>query len=132
MKTATPTQLGMVGLGRMGANIVRRLMRDGHECVVYDVNADAVKELATAWPTVDARPIGIGQLLAPVLLRESRRAPGPGLVVRNHLRTGREAVETRAAADLQMQIAMAPGVDSLNVATAAAIALHRLRSAAAR
>jgi 6-phosphogluconate dehydrogenase len=38
-------QLGMVGLGRMGANIVRRLMRDGHECVVYDVSADAVKEL---------------------------------------------------------------------------------------
>src|SRR5436190_3254438 len=39
-------QLGMVGLGRMGANLVRRLMRNGHECVVYDVNADAVKELA--------------------------------------------------------------------------------------
>jgi 6-phosphogluconate dehydrogenase len=39
-------QLGMVGLGRMGANLVRRLMRDGHECVVYDVNADAVKGLA--------------------------------------------------------------------------------------
>ena len=38
-------QLGMVGLGRMGANLVRRLQRDGHECVVYDVNADAVKEL---------------------------------------------------------------------------------------
>jgi 6-phosphogluconate dehydrogenase len=38
-------QLGMVGLGRMGANIVRRLMRGGHECVVYDVNPDAVKEL---------------------------------------------------------------------------------------
>jgi 6-phosphogluconate dehydrogenase len=39
-------QLGMVGLGRMGANMVRRLMKDGHDCVVYDVNADAVKELA--------------------------------------------------------------------------------------
>jgi 6-phosphogluconate dehydrogenase len=38
-------QLGMVGLGRMGANIVRRLMRDGHECVVYDVSPDAVKQL---------------------------------------------------------------------------------------
>jgi len=38
-------QLGMIGLGRMGANIVRRLMRDGHECVVYDVNADAIAEL---------------------------------------------------------------------------------------
>jgi 6-phosphogluconate dehydrogenase len=39
-------QLGMVGLGRMGANLVRRLMRDGHRCVVYDVNAAAVNELA--------------------------------------------------------------------------------------
>jgi 6-phosphogluconate dehydrogenase len=35
-------QLGMVGLGRMGANLVRRLQGGGHECVVYDVNADAV------------------------------------------------------------------------------------------
>jgi 6-phosphogluconate dehydrogenase len=39
-------QLGMVGLGRMGANLVRRLMRDGHECVVFDVNPDAVAALA--------------------------------------------------------------------------------------
>ena len=39
-------QLGMLGLGRMGANMVRRLMRDGHECVVYDVNADSVRQLA--------------------------------------------------------------------------------------
>jgi 6-phosphogluconate dehydrogenase len=38
-------QLAMVGLGRMGANLVRRLMRDGHECVVYDVNADAIATL---------------------------------------------------------------------------------------
>jgi len=38
-------QLGMIGLGRMGANLVRRLMRDGHECVVYDVSPDAVKQL---------------------------------------------------------------------------------------
>jgi len=36
----------MVGLGRMGANMVRRLMRDGHRLVVYDVNPDAVSELA--------------------------------------------------------------------------------------
>src|SRR5579884_2029000 len=39
-------QLGMIGLGRMGANIVRRLMRAGHDCVVYDLNADAVAALA--------------------------------------------------------------------------------------
>jgi 6-phosphogluconate dehydrogenase (decarboxylating) len=35
-------QMGMVGLGRMGASMVQRLMRGGHECVVYDVNAGAV------------------------------------------------------------------------------------------
>ena len=38
-------QLGMLGLGRMGANIVRRLMKDGHECVVFDTDADAIAEL---------------------------------------------------------------------------------------
>ncbi|MEA2251333.1 MAG: 6-phosphogluconate dehydrogenase [Solirubrobacteraceae bacterium] len=38
-------QVGMIGLGRMGANMVRRLMRAGHDCVVYDVSADAVREL---------------------------------------------------------------------------------------
>src|SRR5262249_12305908 len=39
-------QLGMIGLGRMGANMVRRLMRGGHECVVWDVSADNVSALA--------------------------------------------------------------------------------------
>jgi 6-phosphogluconate dehydrogenase len=38
-------QLGMIGLGRMGANLVRRLMRDGHECVAFDRNADTVTGL---------------------------------------------------------------------------------------
>jgi 6-phosphogluconate dehydrogenase len=38
-------QLGMVGLGRMGANLVRRLMRDGHECVVFDVDPASVRQL---------------------------------------------------------------------------------------
>ncbi len=45
MATDRPMQLGMVGLGRMGANLVRRLMRDGHECAVFDVNPDAVAAL---------------------------------------------------------------------------------------
>jgi len=39
-------QLGMIGLGRMGANMVRRLIKKGHECVVYDVSPAAVTELA--------------------------------------------------------------------------------------
>jgi len=38
-------QLGMIGLGRMGANMVRRLMADGHECVVYDVAPDPIDAL---------------------------------------------------------------------------------------
>ena len=46
MPTDTPMQLGMIGLGRMGANLVRRLMRDGHRCVAYDQNPGAIKALA--------------------------------------------------------------------------------------
>ena len=41
-------QLGMIGLGRMGANMMRRLLRNGHKCTVYDRNAGAVAELETA------------------------------------------------------------------------------------
>jgi 6-phosphogluconate dehydrogenase len=59
-------QLGMIGLGRMGANLVRRLMRAGHECVVYDVNADTVKALvgegATGATTLEEF---VGKLTAP-------------------------------------------------------------------
>jgi 6-phosphogluconate dehydrogenase len=57
MATNQPMQLGMIGLGRMGANLVRRLLRDGHRCVVYDVNAQVVKELesegATGAPSLE-------------------------------------------------------------------------------
>jgi 6-phosphogluconate dehydrogenase len=45
MTTDTPMQLGMVGLGRMGANLVRRLMRDGHRCVAYDRTPATVSQL---------------------------------------------------------------------------------------
>jgi 6-phosphogluconate dehydrogenase len=51
MPAETPMQLGMVGLGRMGANIVRRLLRDGHRCVGYDVSAEAVQTLAAEGAT---------------------------------------------------------------------------------
>jgi len=44
-------QLGMIGLGRMGANMVRRLMRGGHECVVFDLSADSVKQIASEGAT---------------------------------------------------------------------------------
>ncbi len=39
-------QIGMIGLGRMGANMVRRLLRGGHQCVVYDRNVEAIAKLA--------------------------------------------------------------------------------------
>ena len=45
MPTDKPMQLGMIGLGRMGANLVRRLMQDGHQCVAFDRNPDTVKQL---------------------------------------------------------------------------------------
>ena len=44
-KKKTIRQLGMIGLGRMGGNMVRRLLRTGHGCVVFDRSPKAVKEL---------------------------------------------------------------------------------------
>ena len=41
-------QIGMIGLGRMGANMARRLLRGGHDCVVFDMSAKAVEELGEA------------------------------------------------------------------------------------
>ena len=49
-------QLGMIGLGRMGANMVRRLMRAGVDCVVYDRNADTVRGLASEGATGASSP----------------------------------------------------------------------------
>jgi 6-phosphogluconate dehydrogenase len=46
MRNTKTLQLGMIGLGRMGANMVRRLIKGGHECVVFDRAPDAVKQLA--------------------------------------------------------------------------------------
>ena len=45
MRDKMTMQLGMIGLGRMGANMVRRLLKDGHQCVVFDRSPDAVKDL---------------------------------------------------------------------------------------
>jgi 6-phosphogluconate dehydrogenase len=51
MTTDKPMQLGMVGLGRMGANLVRRLMRDGHHCVAYDRTPAVVAQLESEGAT---------------------------------------------------------------------------------
>ena len=88
MATDTPMQLGMVGLGRMGSNLVRRLMRDGHRCVVYDVNADAVKELETekgrraphrwrtSWTKLD-KPRAVWLMLPAAIVDSDARAARP-------------------------------------------------------
>lgn len=51
MKTNSPQQLGMIGLGRMGANMVRRLLRAGHRCTVFDMSPQAVAGLAAEGAT---------------------------------------------------------------------------------
>jgi 6-phosphogluconate dehydrogenase len=58
-------QVGMIGLGRMGANMVRRLMGAGHECVVYDVSPDAVGELAGEGASGSSSLEGFVQALQP-------------------------------------------------------------------
>ena len=60
-------QMAMIGLGRMGANIVRRLVKDGHECVVYDHSPDAVKAMAG-----EDRTTGVSSLAE---LRDKLTAP---------------------------------------------------------
>jgi len=59
-------QVGMIGLGRMGANMVRRLLRDGHECVVFDRSPEAVRQLG------DGKAVGTSSLAE---LVQGLRAP---------------------------------------------------------
>jgi 6-phosphogluconate dehydrogenase len=58
-------QLGMIGLGRMGGNMVRRLLRAGHQCVVYDASPEAVKQLAGEGATAATSLADLVQKLAP-------------------------------------------------------------------
>ncbi len=51
MPTDHPMQIGMIGLGRMGANLVRRLMRDGHRCVVFNQDPEPVRQLESEGAT---------------------------------------------------------------------------------
>jgi 6-phosphogluconate dehydrogenase len=62
-------QIGMMGLGRMGANMVRRLMKDGHDCVVYDINPAAVAALASEGATgANALEDFVGKLSKPACI----------------------------------------------------------------
>jgi 6-phosphogluconate dehydrogenase len=59
-------QIGMIGLGRMGGNMVRRLMRGGHECVVFDLDREAVGALADEGATAaESIPDLVAKLAAP-------------------------------------------------------------------
>ena len=49
-------QLGMIGLGRMGANMVQRLRHGGHDCVVFDVNSSSVTTLVSEGATGATSP----------------------------------------------------------------------------
>src|SRR3954449_1683822 len=79
-------QVGMIGLGRMGANMVRRLLRAGHECVVFDVSPKAVVEL------VGERAVGASSI--PDLVKRLDRPRAIWLMVP-------AAVVDRSLADLQ-------------------------------
>jgi 6-phosphogluconate dehydrogenase len=61
----TTMQIGMIGLGRMGANMVRRLVKDGHQCVVYDRAPEAVQQLAKEKATGASSLADFVQKLAP-------------------------------------------------------------------
>jgi 6-phosphogluconate dehydrogenase (decarboxylating) len=74
--TSNRMRLGMVGLGRMGPNIVRRLMRDSRNCVVFDVDPEAVKPPESGeggWTSIASIDEGVP---APVL--NSRASPWQG------------------------------------------------------
>ena len=58
-------QIGMVGLGRMGANMVRRLLKQGHDCVVFDVNPDNVAALMKEGATGATSPDDLVARLSP-------------------------------------------------------------------
>ena len=62
-------QIGMIGLGRMGANMARRLTKGGHQCVVFDRNAETVDALEKEGPTgaliLSTKPLA-GETVKPV------------------------------------------------------------------
>ena len=78
-------QMGMIGLGRMGANMVRRLINGGHQCVVFDMSPNAVQEL------VQEKAVGASSLADFVKKLEKPRAVWlmvPAAVVdKNHRRS---------------------------------------------
>ena len=124
-------QLGMIGLGRMGGNIVRRLIAHGHEAVVFDRSADAVKAIAADGaapldgPRRPRRPApgaarGVGDAALRRPDRDDDRRAGQALEARRrhhrrrqHLLEGRRAPRRRA---------MPPrGIDYVDVGTSGGV-----------
>ena len=124
MATDKPMQLGMIGLGRMGANLVRRLMRDGHRCVVYDVNA--------AGGEGARRRRGDGFELARGLRGQAGKAPGhlahaAGRHRRLDPRPARPAARRRRRGDRRRQLVLPRRHHPGQAARAQADPLPRLR-----
>ena len=71
-------QFGMIGLGRMGANMVRRLMKNGHACVVYDRSAQVVEEYAGCGVRLIRHPSNLGS--SPARTRGMSAAEGDWIV----------------------------------------------------
>ena len=99
-------QLGMIGLGRMGANMVQRLMRAGHECVVYDVHPEAVQALvkdgavgatSLAGLGVEAReaPRAVWLMVPAAIVDQELAAAGPAPRARRHRDRRRQLVLPR-------------------------------------
>ena len=122
-------QLGMIGLGRMGANLVRRVQAGGHECVVYDPNAAAVQALAEAGATGVGSVADLVAALTPpraVWLMVPAGITGAVLDdVAAHLATGDAVIDggnTHYVDDIARAAALAPrGIDYVDCGTSGGV-----------
>jgi hypothetical protein len=108
MYRRTQMQLGMIGLGRMGANMAARLMKAGHECIVYDSHPEPVQELVkqgakgstslTAFVKSLAKPRAVW-LMVPAIWRPGSTRPG-----KRGFRTGYLASLVQDVAILEIEL----------------------------
>jgi 6-phosphogluconate dehydrogenase len=122
-------QLGMIGLGRMGANMVRRLLRDGHDCVAFDVNPEAVKPMAQEGATgasslADlvgklAKPRALWMMVPAAFVEETIRSLRP-LLERDDILI--DGGNTHYHADIRRAAELAPqGVHYVDVGTSGGV-----------
>jgi len=122
-------QIGMVGLGRMGGNMVRRLLRAGHQCVVYDVNPDSVAALVAEGAVGSSSMADfIGRLAAPKtvwMMLPAALTPRVAREIAGQLTAGDTIVDGgnsyyREAVDLSAEFA-ARGIDYVDVGTSGGV-----------